>query len=84
MKKNVVFNYFLFYYYAQAGSLWLMIKSAELREHEKVANFVLPKVLGLWAYDAFATFGTFAMILAGFGYATLCCCRDSCLNFVSI
>lgn len=37
----------------------------------------------MWAYDAFATFGSIAMLVVGFGYATLCFCRDSCLNFVS-
>uniref|UniRef100_A0A336MNY6 CSON004446 protein n=1 Tax=Culicoides sonorensis TaxID=179676 RepID=A0A336MNY6_CULSO len=63
-----------------AASLWLVIKSAQLREHDKTVNIVLPKVMGMWAYDSFAAFGSIAMILAAFGYLAICFCRDSCMN----
>lgn len=83
IERRTIYVFYIIINYSQAASLWLIIKSAQLREHDKAVNIILPKTLGLWAYDAFATFGTLAMILVGFGYATLCFCRDSCLNFVS-
>ncbi|XP_063709985.1 uncharacterized protein LOC134838395 [Culicoides brevitarsis] len=67
-----------------AGALWLVIKSAQLRDHDKLVNLFLPKVLDLWAYDAFAAFGSVAMILVGFGYATLCFCRDTCFSYFQL
>uniref|UniRef100_A0A336MRB1 CSON004760 protein n=1 Tax=Culicoides sonorensis TaxID=179676 RepID=A0A336MRB1_CULSO len=64
-----------------AASLWLVIKSAQLREHERIVN-IYPKVLGMLVYDSFAVFGSISMILAVFGYFSLCCCRNTCMNII--